>query len=56
MKPRVKHQQKWFRNRVGQFVVAGHANLFNPPIQIASEGHAKALWVSQSKGHRYEVV
>jgi len=50
-----KHQLIWFVHRIGQYVIRnGVADMFNPPIQIASLMHAKALWITQKeKGYNY---
>lgn len=45
----------WFTKRVGQYITKNCASdLFNPPMRIESEQHAKALHASQDKGNRYE--
>lgn len=50
-----RHKLIWFTNRVGQWLVKnGSVDMFNPPIQIASIMHAKALYISQrEKGYSY---
>mgnify|MGYP001610291730 CR=1 FL=1 len=50
-----KHQQRWFKK--GMTVTLNNSlSLFEPPILIASEQHAKALHASQDKGHRYNEI
>lgn len=55
MKKAPSHRQNWFINRVGQEIIKLPYNLFNPPITIKSEFHARALYISQSeKGYQYD--
>ena len=53
-----RHKLIWFTNRVGQWLVKnGSVDMFNPPIQIASIMHAKALYISQSeKNYTYNEI
>lgn len=45
----MKRKKVWFINRVGkQVAINGPANLFNT-ITIASEQHAKALYITQAE-------
>lgn len=49
------HTKAWFLFRVGKEIQRLPANLFNEPIKIASEAHAKALYLAQQeKGYKYE--
>lgn len=51
-----KHKLIWFENRVDKYITKNCASdLFNPPIMIASKMHAKALYITQSAGHRYSL-
>ena len=54
-KAKERHKLIWFTNRVGSWLVKnGSVDMFNPPIQIASIMHAKALWITQKeKGYSY---
>lgn len=50
--PPTKRQLRYFK--IGMFVTKNcNSDLFNPPIKILSEQHAKAIYLTQSKGHRY---
>ena len=54
MRTKKKHRLKWFEFRVGHYLIKnGSSDLFNEPIKIESRGHAKALWITQTKGHAY---
>jgi len=45
---------RWFVDRVGRYVFKNaSADLFNPPIEVLNEQHAKALHASQDKGNRF---
>ena len=45
-----RHKLIWFINRVGKYVVKNNTiDFFNPPIQIASIMHAKALYITQKE-------
>lgn len=49
-----KHQLRWFK--VGMIVTKNcNSDLFNPPIKIESQNHARALYATQDKGHRYSL-
>lgn len=52
----VKHPVRWFLNRVGKYISTKDPSLFNPPIKIGGEQHAKALFINQSKGYRYQEI
>ena len=44
------HTLAWFKNRVGKPVkLAGESTLFNQPLVIASEMHAKAMFIAQKE-------
>lgn len=53
-----RHKLIWFTNRVGKYLVKnGSVDMFNPPVQIASVMHAKALYISQTeKNYSYSEV
>ena len=52
-----KHQQRWFIARVSKYIVKNsNSDLFNPPIKIESEQHARAIYLTQTKGHTYNEV
>jgi hypothetical protein len=56
MKPTYKPRRplSWFIKRIGKEIVLNNKfNLFNPPILVESEGHAKGLYAWQDKGHRF---
>lgn len=44
-----KHPLRWFVNRVGDEVIKNKIDLFTEPVKIASEQHAKALWITQKE-------
>jgi hypothetical protein len=45
-----KHTKSWFINRVGKYIRKNcNADLFNPIILIASEAHARALFLTQAE-------
>jgi hypothetical protein len=56
MKKTVKHPVRWFLNRAGKEIALMPYNLLHPPIKIESEGQAKALFINQSKGYRYQEI
>jgi hypothetical protein len=49
-----KRKLIWFINRVGKEVIRGELSLFHPPIKIESNQHAKALYISQTKGYKFD--
>jgi hypothetical protein len=58
MKNKPKHTKSWFLNRVGKYIIKNCASdLFNPPIEIKSEAHAVALYLTQAEKNStyYEV-
>lgn len=48
-----KRTQRWFIARIGSEIIKNELSLFNPAIKIMSDQHAKALFLTQLKGHRY---
>lgn len=48
-----KHKLAWFINRIGKEIFKPNINIFNQPIKIESQQHAKALYISQTKGYIY---
>jgi hypothetical protein len=48
------HTKAWFLFRVGKEIYREPVNLFNQPIKIESEQHARALHLAQQeKGYKY---
>jgi hypothetical protein len=45
-----KHTKAWFINRIGKYLKKNNSSdLFTPPILIASQAHAIALYITQSE-------
>jgi len=55
---KAKHPLRWFVNRVGKELIKNNtADLFNLPVKVMSEQHAKALFITQKeKNYTYNEI
>ena len=55
---KAKHPLRWFVNRVGKELIKNNtADLFNNTVTVMSEGHARALFITQKeKNYTYTEI